>query len=134
MPQLVIDAGPLLAVFHRQDVQHHHCLDRLEFLIDRQYSLMTTLPVLCEVHKLIQRYASATMAQKALFELWECLEILLLDDTGIQKAITLVVATPGWQGTLQDASVIVAARRLGVDVWTLDYRDFGRFGDLKLWN
>lgn len=134
MPRLVVDAGPLIAIFHRQDIQHQYCVERLEFLIDHQYSLITTLPVLCEVHKLIQRYASAIMAQKALFELWEALDILTLDGIDIQKTITLVVATPGWQGTLQDASMVVTARSLGVEVWTLDYRDFSRFQDLKLWN
>ncbi|ABW25735.1 type II toxin-antitoxin system VapC family toxin [Acaryochloris marina] len=134
MPRLVVDAGPLIAVFHRQDTQHHYCVERLEFLIEHQYSLITTLPVLCEVHKLIQRYASAITAQKALFELWEALDIQTLEDTGIQDAITLVVATPGWQGTLQDASIVVTARCLNIEVWTLDYRDFSRFQDLKLWN
>ena len=134
MSRLIVDAGPLIAIFHRQDTQHRYCVERLGFLIDHQYNLITTLPVLCEVHKLIQRYASALMAQKALFELWESLEILSLEDTGIQAAMMLVITTPGWQGTLQDASVIVTARSLSVDVWTLDCRDFGKFQDLKLWN
>ncbi|MGF1600992.1 MAG: hypothetical protein ACFCU8_03065 [Thermosynechococcaceae cyanobacterium] len=52
---------------------------------------------------------NATVAQKALFELWESLDILHLDDDGLQDAIALTVSTAQWQGTLQDASIIVIA-------------------------
>lgn len=134
MPQLVVDAGPLIAIFHRQDAQHHYCIDRLKVLINEQYSLITTFPVLCEVHKLIQRYTNSMLAQKALFELGEALDIFQLDEGGIQDAMALVVTTAQWQGTLQDASIVVIARLLDINVWTLDYRDFGRFQDLQLWN
>jgi len=134
MPRLVVDAGPLVAIFHQQDTQHHYCVDRLKFLIGEQYSLITTFSVFCEVHKLIQRYTNPSFAQKALFELGEALDICHLDEGGIQDAITLVVATAQWKGTLQDASIVVISRLLKANVWTLDYRDFGRFQDLNLWN
>ncbi len=90
--------------------------------------------MLCEVHKLIQRYTNSILAQKALFELGEALDIFQLDEGGIQDAMALVVTTAQWQGTLQDASIVVIARLLDVNIWTLDYRDFSRFQDLHLWN
>lgn len=75
MSRLIVDAGPFIAIFHRQDTQHHYCVDRLKFLIDEQHSLITTFPVLCEVHKLIQRYTNPILAQQALFELVAALNI-----------------------------------------------------------
>jgi predicted nucleic acid-binding protein len=134
MPQLVVDAGPLIAIFHVQDTEHQNCLARFEQILDEQYILLTTFPVLCEVHKLIQRYASPTVAQVALQELQEALEIVPFDVPDIEDAMSLVTDTPHWKGTLQDASVIVLSRHLGLPVWTLDYRDFSRFPDIELWN
>jgi predicted nucleic acid-binding protein len=134
MPQLVVDAGPLIAVFHLQDIEHQTCLARFKQILDGQYNLLTTFPVLCEVHKLIQRYASPPMAQAALIELREALEIVPFDGPDVEDAIALVAATSEWKGTLQDASVIVLTRQFGLPVWTLDYRDFSRFPDVKLWN
>lgn len=134
MPQLIVDAGPLIAVFHLRDTEHQTCLARFKQILDEQYNLITTFPVLCEVHKLIQRYANLLMAQAALIELQEALEIVPFDGPDIEDAITLVAATSEWKGTLQDASVVVLARQFRLPVWTLDYRDFSQFPDIKLWN
>lgn len=61
------------------------------------------------------------------------MDVLKLDDDSVQDAIALVTGTLGWKGTLQDASVIVTARALDIEIWTLNYRSFSRFDDLQLW-
>jgi predicted nucleic acid-binding protein len=134
MLRLVVDAGPLIAVFHAQDTEHQSCLAKFMQLLDKGYELLITFSVLCEVHKLIQQYANPTAAQQALVELWEALEVVPFEIPEIEETIELVATTSDWRGTLQDASVIVLARQADLSIWTLDYRDFSRFPDLKLWN
>jgi predicted nucleic acid-binding protein len=134
MSELLIDASPLIALFHRQDRAHPICLERFQFILDNQYHLFTSFPVLCEVHKLIQQYANPKTAQAALGTLWNALEILPLNESEIENAIALTAATDDWLGTLQDATIIILARQLNLPVWTLDYRDFSRFSDISLWN
>ncbi len=68
MPRLLIDAGPLIAVFHHNDGKHAYCLDRFNFLIASTYRLLITFPVLCEVHKLVQKYTTSMIAQRTLFD------------------------------------------------------------------
>lgn len=60
--------------------------------------------------------------------------MLFVGEDAVQDAIAHVAGIPEWQGTLQDASVIVSARHLEIEIWTLGYRDFSRFDDLQLWN
>lgn len=134
MLELLIDAGPLIALFHRQDRAHPNCLERFQSILDNPSHLMTSFPVLCEVHKLIQQYSNKITAQRALSTLWDALEILPLNDAEIESAIALTTTTDAWLGTLQDATMIVLARQMNLPVWTLDYRDFSRFSDILLWN
>jgi predicted nucleic acid-binding protein len=134
MLELLIDAGPLVALFHRQDRAHPDCYKRFQFILSSQSHLITSFPVLCEVHKLIQQYSNKKTAQQALSTLQDALEILPLQDADIQSAIALTTTTDAWLGTLQDATIIVLARQMNLPVWTLDYRDFSRFSDILLWN
>jgi predicted nucleic acid-binding protein len=134
MLELLIDAGPLVALFHRQDRAHPDCLKRFQLILSSQSHLITSFPVLCEVHKLIQQYSNKTIAQQALSTLQDTLEILPLQEADIESAIALTTTTDAWLGTLQDATIIVLARQMNLPVWTLDYRDFSRFSDILLWN
>lgn len=134
MKQIIVDAGPLIAVFNLRDTQHQSCVAKFKQLIKEKYILITTFPVLCEIHKIIQQYAGAKVAQKALNELLEGIEIIPFEIPAIEDTITLLISTPEWQGTLQDASVIILALQLKLPVWTLDYRDFSRFPKVELWN
>lgn len=130
----MVDAGPLIALFHAQDPKHHQYLTQFQSIFREGYTLYTPFPILCEVHKLIQQFTSPLVAQNVLISLWQSLEIICLDEPDTEVIIELVSMTSDWQGTLQDASVITLARQMQIPVWTLDFRDFSRFNDIHLWS
>lgn len=131
---IVIDAGPLIALFRTDEINHALSVAGFNQLINNQALVLTTFPVFCEVHKQIARYSNWQKAQLAAINLYEAIEIVPLTERAIEDALLLVAGTPKWKGTLQDASLINLARELKIKVWTLDYRDFGRFEDLEFWN
>jgi predicted nucleic acid-binding protein len=51
----------------------------------------------------------------------------------LEEAGLLLAQLPGWEGTLEDASVALLALRLKAPVWTLNYRDLGAFPALRFW-
>ena len=51
----------------------------------------------------------------------------------LEGARLLLARLPGWEGTLEDASVALLALRLKAPVWTLNYRDLGAFPALRFW-
>ncbi|MBI5788303.1 MAG: PIN domain-containing protein [Candidatus Schekmanbacteria bacterium] len=53
---LLIDAGPLIAVFNKSDKHHHACIT---FLSNYHGDILTTEPVLTEVVYLLRRFPSA---------------------------------------------------------------------------
>jgi len=59
---------------------------------------------------------------------------LVLNQLDFHELYTMVRALPNWQGTLEDATVILLAQRYHCPVWTLNYRDFGIFKSLEFWN
>ncbi len=59
--------------------------------------------------------------------------ILPIDNLLFLEIYDLGLHLVSWQGSLEDASVVILAQKYDADVWTLDYRDLGYFKQLRFW-
>jgi len=133
MRRLVLDAGPLIALFSLKDDYHEACKDGFAQLPFVFGEVLTPLPVLFEVYKFVSREQSSPAAQKALAVIYEDTLVVLLGMEAFQNIYNLVCQLPEWKGSLEDASVVVTAQQHNASVWTLDYRDLRWFKNLHLW-
>lgn len=58
---------------------------------------------------------------------------LVLEMETMQTTFDLVIQMTNWQGSLEDASVVVIAQKFNALIWTLDYRDLTWFKNIELW-
>ena len=116
---VVVDAGPLVALFDRRDRHHHRAV---EFLRDCRDRLVTNLPVLTEVTFLLR--ASVEVQCKVL---WWASNALVIDhetSSDFPRIISLLEKYRDMPADFADASLVAMAERLGVrQVATID-RDF----------
>ncbi len=132
--RLVLDAGPLIALLHRNDHDHDHALAGFRELTDGNASLVTPLPILFEVYKWLLYEAGPGAAQQGLHQMRRSLDITYPIQEEFAAAATLTGARRNWTGTLEDAIVAVTALRSRIPVWTLNYRDLRVFPELQFWN
>lgn len=133
MKQLVLDAGPLIGLFYLKDTHHHECRAGFQQLANRKTILLCPMPIVFEIYKWLLQRTHAAIAQQALKTIQESLHILLLDQSDLEAFQNLVFGLPNWQGSLEDASVILTALRYRCPVWTFNYRDFSLFNTLEFW-
>lgn len=134
LKQLVLDAGPLIGLFAANDKDHHVCKAGFEQLSQSRTILLTPLPVIFEVYKWLLYRATPVVAQSTLAVMHESLHIIPLNQIDFHEIYAMVQKLPQWQGSLEDASVVLLAQRYQCPVWTLNYRDFGIFKSLTFWN
>ena len=121
---ILVDTGPLVALFDPRDDAHDRCTGVLETL---QGQITTTVPVLTEAVHLLQPASFGAMRLMD-FIAYGGLEILFLDDTGISRAFDLMVQYADSPMDLADASLVVAAERHDVrTVFTIDRDDFATY-------
>ena len=87
-----------------------------------------------EVYKFVSRYQSLNSARTLLDIIQTETVIIPLDHSDFTTISDLVLTTPNWQGSLEDASVIFTAQQYQAPIWTIDYQDFGFFNNLEFWN
>ena len=134
MATVLVDAGPLVALLHRDDTHHRRCVDALRAIRD---PLATVWPALTEAMYLL---SFSWLAQKALWEWIETDTVKLLplerDDTPRMKE--LMRKYRDLPMDLADAALVRVAERERIhSVFTLDRRDFtvyraARIGRLSL--
>lgn len=66
MDRLVIDAGPLIALFCSKDPEHAVCRTGFEQLAAQETQLLTPIPVIFEVYKWLFYRVSRPIALQAL--------------------------------------------------------------------
>ena len=121
MPDILVDAGPLVALLHKDDRDHALCVDVLKHL--REPLLSTWMPVTEAMYLL----GFSVDAQGALLQMIErgVLRILSLeadDLPGIRKLMQQYADLPM---DFADATLVQVARKHGIDqIFTLDRRDF----------
>ncbi len=131
--RLVLDAGPLIALFHAADPDHEAAVRGFRALAEGNSRLITPLPVVFEVYKWLLFEGGAAVARRALEGMVEALEVVPLGLEDLKAIQILLASRPEWRGTLEDASVVLLALRSKAPVWTLNYRDLGVFRELSFW-
>ncbi len=120
--RLLLDAGPLIALFARRDSSH--MLVR-EFLRETLARLLTTWPVVTEAWHLL------AVSQRLLMMRWVMAAGVELADFDTHTNAQLIGFLEKYQYLpmdLADASLVLLASKTGViDVLTLDRRDFSTY-------
>jgi uncharacterized protein len=118
---ILIDTGPLVALFDASDNYHRRCLDLLK---DLDCSLLTVWPVLTEAFYLLN------FSWKAQDNLWEFLaqggmEIADPRRSNIERCRVLMKKYRDLPMDLADAALVAAgeAGRIAT-IFTLDHKDF----------
>jgi len=126
---ILVDAGPLVALFHREDTHHQRCTSILRSLRD---PLGTTWPVMTEAMHLL---SFSWQAQDALWEMnaLQVLHILPLDSADLPRIRQLMQKYKDLPMDLADAALVRVAEREGIRrVFTIDRRDFTLYRPAKI--
>jgi predicted nucleic acid-binding protein len=117
---ILVDAGPLIALFDRSDAHHANVRDLIR---DIPAQLITTWPVVTEVSHMLDFDVRAQLD----FLRWvsaEGVTLYEIDDAGIERIIELTSKYQDRPMDLADASLVIAAERLKLyEVISID-RDF----------
>ena len=118
---ILVDTGPLVALFDSQDRMHGSTHDRLRAI---RSPLVTTLPVLTEAFYMLTPDSQGA-DQLRLFIAKEAMAIHFSSDEELARMFELMEIYRDHPMDLADASVIAAAETLTTrKVFTLDRRDF----------
>lgn len=118
---ILIDAGPLVAILHRDDRDHALCIDTLKGL--REPLLSTWMPITEAMYLL--NFAPA--AQNALLEMIErgALQVLSLETEDLPSIRNLMRKYADLPMDFADATLVHIAQRENIrQIFTLDRRDF----------
>jgi uncharacterized protein len=118
---ILVDTGPLVALFDRRDSNHERCA---AILAGIREPLRTTVPVLTEAFQLLDPGSRGSDALRELVARGG-LPIWFLDDVALSRAFELMERRADRPMDLADASLVVAAETLRtVKVFTADRVDF----------
>ena len=127
MPNILVDAGPLVALLHKDDRDHVLCVNVLKRL--REPLLSTWMPVTEAMYLL----GFSVDAQGALLEMLErgMLRILSLEADDLPSIRKLMRQYADLPMDFADATLVQVAKRHRIDqIFTLDRRDFAVY---RLW-
>lgn len=129
---VLIDTGPLVAIFSAQDSAHELCLQQLQTI---QGPLLTCLPVISEAAWLLRRYPDAIDTVLRSFNN-KPLQLMELTEADLPSIADIVKKYRNLGLQVADASLLHLANREQIDViFTLDRRDFSvvrRMGGKRL--
>jgi predicted nucleic acid-binding protein len=118
---ILVDTGPLVALFDPKDGQHQRAAKTLRTLRER---LCTTIPVLTEAFHMLQPQSIGSDRVREFVEQGG-LSVWFLDRLSLTRAFELMEQYADHPMDLADASVIAAAEALQTrKVFTLDKADF----------
>ena len=118
---ILVDTGPLVALFDPQDEQHNRCRKTLKEIRE---PILTTTPVLTEAFHML---GPASIGSDRLREFVEAgrVSVWFFDRTWLSRAFQLMDLYADHPMDLADASLVAAAEALGtLRVFTIDRRDF----------
>lgn len=118
---ILVDTGPLAALFDRKDAAHRRCAGILKGLRE---PLTTTIPVLTEAFHMLGPASPASDRLRDFVEL-RGLGLWYFDDRSLNRAFELMVIYADHPMDLADASIVAAAESLATrKVFTVDRNDF----------
>ncbi len=121
---ILVDTGPLVALFDPSDGDHGRCVEVLERIRE---PIATTVPVLTEAFHLL---GPASVGSSRLMEFVADggLQVTFLDDRGIQRSFELMAQYSNVPMDLADASLVTVAERLNLrKVFTIDRNEFATY-------
>ena len=121
---ILVDTGPLVALFDPKDRQHERCVATLRTLNE---ALATTTPVLTEGFHML---GPASIGSDRLREFVERdgLAVWFFDRPALTRAFELMELYADHPMDLADASLVVAAESLDTrKVFTIDRKDFATY-------
>lgn len=118
---ILVDTGPLVALFDPVDGSHNRCVTILKTIDE---PLATTVPVLTEAFHLLS--AASLGAQRLMDFISEGgLTVWFLDDVALSRAFELMIQYADHPMDLADASLVVVAENERLKkVFTIDRNDF----------
>ena len=118
---ILVDTGPLVALFDRKDAAHHRCVRTLKSLRE---PLITTIPVLTEAFHMLGPAGRESDRLRDFIER-RGLSLWFFDSGSMNRAFELMATYADHPMDLADASIVAAAELLGTrSVFTVDRRDF----------
>lgn len=118
---ILVDTGPLVALFDPQDAQHERCVKTLKAIKE---PLVTTIPVLTEAFHMLDP-ASVGSDRLRDFIVNGGLSVWFLDRGTVRRAFELMEQYADHPMDLADASLVTAAEAIGTrQVFTIDRKDF----------
>jgi predicted nucleic acid-binding protein len=129
---ILVDTGPLVALFDPRDDAHGVCRQALSKMRE---PLLTSVPVLTEAFHLLDPASRGAEALREFVSAGGC-DVWFLDDPSLARAFELMARYSDHPMDLADASLVVAAETTRTTrIFTLDRNDFktyrARFG--KSW-
>ena len=121
---ILVDAGPLVALFDRQDGQHVRCARVLRGIRE---PIASTVPVLTEAFHLL---GPASVGSDRLREFIEAggMSVWFFERNGLTRAFELMEQYADHPMDLADASLVTAAEALITRrIFTIDRRDFNTY-------
>ena len=121
---ILVDTGPLVALFDVLDDAHHRCREALHEIRE---PLVSTVPVLTEAFHLLNPASRGSQALQE-FVARGGLGMWFLDDPALARTFELMRRYADHPMDLADASLVAAAEALRVTaVFTVDRRDFATY-------
>jgi uncharacterized protein len=118
---ILVDTGPLVALFDPKDWQHDRCVKALRRI---QEPVSTTVPVLTEAFHMLRPESPGSDRLREFIERGG-LAVWLFDRPSLTRAFELMERYSDHPMDLADASLVVAAESLGIrKVFTIDRQDF----------
>jgi predicted nucleic acid-binding protein len=133
LSQLVLDTGPLIALFYTKDINHAACISGFRQLNQSNTTVLIPIPILFEVYKWLLKRVGSEPAQKTLDVIRESMQTVALSQFDFQELHEMIRVLPDWNGSLEDATAILLAKRYQCPIWTLNHQDFERFTGLEFW-
>lgn len=121
---ILVDTGPLVALFDPKDPAHHRCQEVLRAI---QEPVVTTIPVLTEAFHLLDPASRGSLALQE-FVARGGLGVWFLSDGALGRAFELMRRYADHPMDLADASLVAAAETLRTTtVFTVDRDDFATY-------
>jgi hypothetical protein len=118
---ILMDTGPLVALFDPKDQQHQHCQAILKTLNE---PLISTMPVLTEAFHLLTPNSKGADVLRV-FIAKGGLKLWFFDKKTLQTALQLMEIYHDRPMDLADASLVTAAQTLKISrIFTIDRNDF----------
>jgi predicted nucleic acid-binding protein len=118
---ILVDTGPLVALFDPQDAEHQRCVEALRAIRE---PIVTTTPVLTEAFHML---GPASIGADRLRDFIEGggMSVWFLDRSSLTRAFELMESHSDHRMDLADASLVAAAEVMNAKrVFTIDRSDF----------